>query len=224
MLHSMEYRIWRKIVLPLFGSRTTVEGIERVPVSGAFIVAANHQSYTDGVQVTLSLLQHRDRKAWYLTTEHVWRSFGSFGGSRLLRWLGMIPIMSSRKADALGPAIEMLNNGGVIGIFPEGGRNKPSVNPAWETEMLRGKTGIARLALATGVPVIPAGIIAPKGFSAWQAIVNFLRRKQEAIVRFGKPMIFAKEDLTTVTKERLVEVTNAVMREIARLCGKAYPY
>ena len=220
----MEYRVWRKIVLPVFGSRTTVEGIEHDPTNGAFIVAANHQSYTDAVQISLSLLQHRDRKAWYLTTEHVWESFGSFGGSRLLRWLGMIPIISSKRADALGPSIEILQNGGVIGVFPEGGRNKPSVNPAWESEMLRGKTGVARLALATGVPVIPAGIIAPKGLTAWQAIVNFLRRKQPAIVRFGEPITFEKTDLSAVTKERLVEVTGTVMRAIARLCGKAYHY
>lgn len=220
----MENRFWRTIVVPLIGNRVTVEGIKHVPTAGAFIVAANHQSYTDPVQIAFALYKHRGRKGWFLTTEHIWKTFKMFGGIRTLRWLGMIPIINSQKAEALDPAIGILRSSGIICIFPEGGRNKPSVNPQYETALLKGRTGTARLALATGVPVIPAGIIAPKGLTAWQAIVNFLFRKQPAVVRFGPPLSFGTEDLTTVSKDRLVSVTQEVMLAIAERCGKEYPY
>lgn len=220
----MEYRFWRKIIVPIFGGRVAVEGVEHVPSSGAFIVAANHQSYTDPVQLALSLYKYRGRKAWFLTTEHVWKTFRKFGGTGVLRWLGMIPIHDAQKADSLGPAVEILRQGGVIGIFPEGGRNKPSVNPGYETVLMKGKTGAARLALATGVPVVPAGIIAPKGLTAWQAIVNFLLRRQPAIVRFGQALSFGKEDVSSITKDRLVAVTKDIMQAVAARCGKEYPY
>ena len=157
----MAYLLMRRTLIPIFLRRIRVEGIEHVPQRGPYLVAANHQSYTDPVQIAFPLIVLRDQKAWFLTTEHVWRAFRKFGGIWVLRWLGMIPILDSQKADSLEPARRELERGGVIGIFPEGARNKPSVNPDWERVLLKGKTGAARLALMTGVPVVPAGLVAP---------------------------------------------------------------
>lgn len=213
----------RRTLLPIFMRRIRVEGIEHVPTHGPYLIAANHQSYTDPVQIAFPIIVLRNRKAWFLTTEHIWRAFRKFGGTWVLRWLGMIPILDSQKADALAPARSELERGGVVGIFPEGGRNKPSVNPDWERVLLKGKTGAARLALATGVPVIPAGIIAPRGFTAWQAIRGFFSRKEPAVVRYGAPLMFGKRDPSTVTKEELYEVTRTIMRAIGTLSGKHYP-
>lgn len=209
--------------MPILVRRIRVEGIEHVPVSGPYLIAANHQSYTDPVQIAFPLIVLRNRKAWFLTTEHVWRAFRKFGGTWVLRWLGMIPILDSQKADSLEPARSELERGGVVGIFPEGGRNKPSVNPDWERILLKGKTGVARLALSTGVPVIPAGLVAPKGLTAWQAIRGFFDRAEPAVVRFGVPLTFNKRDMATVTKDDLYEVTRTIMRAIAPLSGKSYP-
>lgn len=220
----MYYPTIRKRIAPAALRRVTVEGIDNVPQHGPYIVACNHQSYTDAVQVVLPLVMHRDHKAWFPTTEHVWRTFSMFGGRRVLTWLGMIPILGSNKAEALAPALQVLRNGGVIGIFPEGRRNKPSVNPDWDHVLLKGKTGAVRLALTVGCPIVPAGIIAPKGFNVLQAIVNFLRRDRPAIVRFGKPLVFPKTDPSAFTHEMLTQSTAQLMRAIGQLSGKEYRY
>ncbi len=220
----MHYTFLRKTIAPVALRRVTVEGLENVPLHGPYLVAGNHQSYTDAVQVALPLVMHRDHKAWFLTTEHVWRMFSRFGGRRVLTWLGMIPVLGSNKAEALAPALQVLRDGGVIGIFPEGRRNKPSINPDWERVLLKGKTGAVRLALSVGCPIVPVGIVAPKGFTALQAIVNFLRHDQPAIVRFGKPLMFEKSDPSTFTHETLTSETVRLMRAIAELSGKEYRY
>jgi len=220
----MHYAFIRKTIGPAALRRVTVEGLEHVPQHGPYLVAANHQSYTDAVQIVLPLVLHRDHKAWFPTTEHVWRSFSMFGGRRVLTWLGMIPILSSNKAEALAPALQILRNGGVIGIFPEGRRNKPGINPDWEHVLLKGKTGAVRLALTVGCPVVPVGIVAPRGFHVLQAIANFIRRDQPAIVRFGDPLLFAKTDPSTFTYEMITRETARLMRAIGALCRKEYRY
>lgn len=220
----MAYDRLRTTILPSLARRVHVQGLEHVPTSGPYIVAANHQSYNDAPLVAFPLIEKRNVKVWFPTTEHVWKAFGKFGGQRLLRWLGMIPISEAKKAAALEPAIDILRSGGVVGIFPEGRRNKPPVNPEWETVMLKGKTGVARLAIATGAPVIPCGIIAPKGLTAFQAIRNFISRKQPAVIRFGDSLRFHQQDLTTVTRDELDGTTDEIMRAVARLCGKSYPF
>lgn len=218
----MPYPIARRTILPLLARRIKVEGLEHVPLAGPFLIAANHQSYLDPPQIAFPLITKRNVKVWFLTTEHVWRAFRRFGTGVVLRWLGMIPILDAKKSDSLGPALDVLEHGGIVGIFPEGGRNLPKKNPDWETVMMRGKTGAARLALASGVPVIPAGIIAPKGFTAREAVKNFLMNREPAIVRFGPPIVWQKNDPATLTKDDLTNHTRELMQAIGRLCGKTY--
>lgn len=220
----MAYDFLRHTILPKLLRRVQVEGIERVPVSGSFLLVANHQSYLDAVLLALPLIVHRNRKVWWLTTEHVWRIFRRLGGAGLLRWLGMVPISEAKKADSLEPARATLEDGGVVGIFPEGRRNKQNVNPDWERVMLKGKTGAARLALMTGATVVPVGIISPPGATAREAIRNFLVPAKPAIVRFGQPLTFSKQDATTFSRPLLDNVTRSMMLAVSGLCGKSYPH
>src|SRR6185295_18204009 len=111
----------------------------------------------------------------YPTKQSVGQAFTWLGGQGLLQVLGMLPLDNAQPATVLDPAIKQLERGAVIGIFPEGTRNKPSINHHWETELLRGKTGAARLAIATGAPVIPAAIRAPRGVSVWLAVADFFQ-------------------------------------------------
>lgn len=219
----MPYPIARRTILPLLVRRTRIEGLENLPQRGPYIIAANHQSYTDAPQLAFPLIVQRNTKAWFLTTEHIWKTFSRIGGRWLLRWLGMIPIHDSSKGEVLAPAVDILERGGVIGIFPEGMRNLPKRNADWETVLLRGKTGAVRLALATGCPVIPAGIVAPAGITAWQAIRNFISRRQPAVVRYGTPIQWPRIDPSLVSKDELVKKTQELMTAIGRLCGKSYP-
>lgn len=220
----MHYPFLRRTIIPLLLKRIRVEGLEHVPIVGPYLIVANHQSYLDAVIMVFPLIIHRDHKVWFLTTEHIWKFFKRFGGSGILRWLGMIPIVNSQKAQSLKPSLEVLARGGVIGIFPEGMRNKPSVNPDWQRAMLKGRTGAARLALLSGVPVLPAGITAPKGLTVFQALKNFVIPFEPAIIRFGRPLSFSKIDDSSITKHLLLDVTQQIMHAIAKLSGKAYPY
>lgn len=204
--------------------RIRVVGLEHVPTQGPFVVVANHQSYLDAVLLAVPLAVQRDRKAWWLTTEHVWQTFRRIGGTSLLRWLGMVPISEANKADSLRPALERLAAGGVVGIFPEGRRNKHNVNPDWERVMLKGKTGAARLALISGVPVVPVGLVTPAGSTAAEAIRNFFSPSKPAVVRFGPPLSFPKQDPSTFSRQLLDEVTRQMMLAVAKLCGKQYSH
>lgn len=218
----MPYPIARRTILPILARRIKVEGLEHVPTAGPFLIAANHQSYIDPPQIAFPLIVKRNIKIWFLTTEHIWRAFRRFGTGRVLRWLGMIPILDAKKSDSLSPALDVLEHGGIVGIFPEGGRNLPKKNPDWQTVMMRGKTGAVRLALASGAPVIPAGIIAPTGITPGQAIKNFISNREPAIVRFGPPIVWPKIDPAMLTKEDLTNKTRELMLAIGRLCGKTY--
>lgn len=220
----MAFAFLRRTLLPLALRRIRVEGLDRVPLDGPFIIVANHQSYLDAVLVAVPLAMHRNCKAWWLTTEHIWRAFRRIGGSGLLRWLGMLPISEANKADSLRPALERLAAGGVVGIFPEGRRNKRNVNPDWDQTMLKGKTGAARLALTSGVPVVPVGLVAPAGSTATEAIRNFLSPSKPAIVRFGSPVSFSKQDPATFSRQLLDQVTRQMMQAVARLSHKEYPH
>lgn len=220
----MPHDFLRRTLLPSLSRRVQVEGWAHLPQQGPYIIVANHQSYLDAVQLVFPLLVERNQDVWFLTTEHVWRFFQKFGGKRFLRWLGMIPILESQRSESLKPALDILKRGEVMGVFPEGMRNKPSVNPDWETVLLKGKTGAARLALATGAPVVPAGIVAPKGLTAWQAIRNYFMITQPAIVHFGAPLRFQKVDPANMTRELLQGTTRAMMLEVSKLCHKRYPF
>jgi 1-acyl-sn-glycerol-3-phosphate acyltransferase len=220
----MAYDWLRRTILPLLLRRVRVEGIEHVPTDGPYIIVANHQSYLDAVLLTVPLVVYRNRKIWWLTTEHVWRAFRRLGGTGLLRWLGMVPISETNKADSLEPARATLERGGAVGIFPEGRRNKKNVNPDWERVMLKGKTGAARLAVATGATVVPVGIISPPGATAWEAIRNFLVPSKPAVIRFGQPLTFSKQDPVTFNRALLDDVTRRMMQAVSGLCGKSYPH
>ncbi len=219
----MPHALLRRSLFPLLLRRIRVVGLEHVPTSGPFLMVANHQSYLDPVELFLPLAVRRDLKPWFLTTEHVWKSFSRLGGRGLLRWLGMIPIVNAHKAESLGPARAVLEAGGIVGIFPEGGRNRRQTNPDSATVMLRGKTGAARLAIATGVPAVPAGIIAPDGATTFEAIRNFIRPRQRMEVRFGPALRFAR-NTGELTREQLDDATRSMMQAVGSLCGKRYPY
>lgn len=123
-------------------------GASRVP-AGRSIVAGNHVSALDGVVLGLVLSERHQRVTRFLVAaeffHHRW-----FGWS--LRRFKQIPVHRGRRdASALENAIVTVRGGALAGIFPEG-----RVNPG--TELQPGKSGVARIALATGAPVVPVGI------------------------------------------------------------------
>ena len=173
--------------------RPETEGIENVPEEGPAILASNHLSYADWLFMPLTLSRKVTfvAKAEYFTTPGLkgWLQKTFFRGA------GQVPIDRSSAdaaAGALVSARRVLDAGELFGIYPEGTRSH-------DGRLYRGKTGVARLAIETGVPVIPVGVlgtdrIAPPGkkFGRWT----------RPVVRFGAPLSSASRATPVLPRYR----------------------
>jgi len=193
--------------------RPQVEGAENVPSEGPAILASNHLSYADWLFMPLTLPRRVTfvAKAEYFTTPGIkgWFQRQFFSGA------GQVPIDrsgASAAEGALSAAKRVLADGDLFGIYPEGTRSH-------DGRLYRGKTGVARLALETGVPVIPVAVVgtdvvAPPG----KKFGSFSR----PVVRFGKPLDFERYEGLDNDRYILRSVTDEIMYEIMRLSGQEY--
>jgi 1-acyl-sn-glycerol-3-phosphate acyltransferase len=178
-----------------------VEGLEHLPTQGPYIVAANHHNYLDGVVLAVALPQ----PIAFLVMPRVWRATPLH--PLLHRRIGSI-LLNLERPDvaALRQALRALDDGRVVGIFPEG---PFSVRGRLE----RGLPGVGLLALRAGVPVVPAGI---RG--TFQALVGrrgYIPRRHPLAVTFGPPRRFSRNG----EQGRLARgrTTQRIMDDIAAL-------
>jgi 1-acyl-sn-glycerol-3-phosphate acyltransferase len=192
------------------GFRPRAEGMENVPATGAAILASNHLSAADWIFMPLSLKRRVTflAKAEYFTGKGVkgflQRVF--FAGS------GQVPIdrtNASAAEDAIQTGLRILREGKLLGIYPEGTRSP-------DRRLFRGKTGVARMTLETGAPVIPVAMI----YSSRP--LPFGRKMPRVRVRFGKPLDFSR--YAGLSGDRFVErsITDEIMYEIMTLSGQEY--
>jgi len=194
--------------------RWHIEGRDNVPPSGPAVIAANHQSFCDSLFLPLAMA----RRVTFLAKAEY---FDSRQTAWFFKAIGQIPIQrqgGDASARALATAREVLDEGKLIALYPEGTRST-------DGRVHRGRTGVARLALETGVPVVPVGIsgtdaIQPRG-SRW------LRPFRPVRVSFGTPMRFESASLVDAetgrtSTERLRSFTEELMREISALAGRPY--
>jgi 1-acyl-sn-glycerol-3-phosphate acyltransferase len=132
-----------------WGLRWTIEGGERIPREGAAILASNHVSYLD--PLTLAWLADRqDRRVRFLAKAEL---FDKFALGSALRSVRQVPGQrgSNDAASSLVAAVDALRSGELVMVFPEG-------TISLDLEPMVGKSGTARLAKASGVPVTPIGL------------------------------------------------------------------
>ena len=159
----------------LYGARTA--GGSNVPRSGQVVLAANHTGYLDGALV----LAMAPRPAHFLVLAAM---FDGVVG-RMMRWSGQIPIEQGRgDRRALGQALGVLSRGGVVGIFPEGGRGRGDLATA-------GK-GVAWLALQSGAPVVPTACLGTRRTGDLAA--SWPRLRSRMVVDFGPPVVLDLPD------------------------------
>ena len=186
----------------LFG--LAVEGLEHLPESGAYILAANHHNYLDGVVLGVTV----PRPIAFLVMPRVWRATPIH--PLFHRHIGSIPVDLDRPdPGAVRRALDALAAGRVVGIFPEG---PFSVRGRLE----RGLPGVGLLALHSGVPVVPVGI---RG--TYEALVDrrfYIPRRHPLVVRFGPTRRFATAAFSNPRVARR-EVTERIMSDIAGLLG-----
>jgi 1-acyl-sn-glycerol-3-phosphate acyltransferase len=193
--------------------RPRAEGLENVPEEGPAVLASNHLSYADWLFMPLTLSRRVSfvAKAEYFTGPGVkgWLQKRFFSGS------GQIPIDRSgadAAEGALMSAKKVLGRGELFGIYPEGTRSH-------DGRLYRGKIGVARLALETGVPVIPVAVlgtdeVAPPG--------KKFGRVTRPVVRFGEPLDFSRYEGMEGDRYILRSVTDQIMYEIMKLSGQEY--
>jgi 1-acyl-sn-glycerol-3-phosphate acyltransferase len=193
--------------------RPRVEGEEHVPEEGPAILASNHLSYADWLFMPLTIPRRVTfvAKAEYFTTP----GFKGRLQKMFFSGAGQVPIDrsgASAAEGALSSAKKILGSGELFGIFPEGTRSH-------DGKLYRGKTGVARLALETGVPVIPVAVlgtnvVAPPG----KKFGSFVR----PAVRFGKPLDFSRYEGLENDRYILRSITDEIMYEIMRLSDQEY--
>ena len=202
------YRVIKAAAAPLYHglTRVRVEGRDRVPASGGVIVAANHISFFDSV----ALLQSIPRRAFFLGKAEY---LDSWTTRRLFPAMGLIPIEreQARKAmAALDVAASVLQRGDVLGIYPEGTRSRDGL-------LHRGHTGVAQLAVMSGAPIVPVGLV---GTDQVQPIGARLPRPfRRATVRFGEPLDPASYGGSARRRRQML--TDDLMEAIRRLSGQA---
>ena len=178
-----------------------IDGLEHLPISGPYIVAANHHNYLDAVVLGVSV----PAPIAFIVMPRVWRATRLHPAFH--RHIGSIPINLERPdIGALRRALGHLDGGGVVGIFPEG---PFSVRGRLE----RGLPGVALLALKSGAPVVPAAL-----HGTYEALRDrrfYLPRPTPIRVRFGPPRHVAREDARG--RDARLGVTARIMHDIAAL-------
>ncbi len=205
------YPVARAVLSPIFKSlwRVKVSGLENVPAAGGAIFCPNHTSVIDSFFLPLVLPRRITfvGKAEYMDS---WKTKHIFPA------LGMIPIDrsgGSATERALNTAARVLDDGQFFGIYPEGTR-------ARDGKLHRGHTGPARLALRTGVPIVPVGILGTREIQPPDA--KLPRPFKRAEVRFGRPINVARYAQRTDDRLVLRQIIDEVMFEICGLTGQDY--
>lgn len=190
----------------------SVNGLENLPEQGQFIIASNSGSSLDSLIIAYLLAVHRNKTVHSVSKR---TAFFNFFGDRICKnWAHCILMDDKDKSAIVDVAADLLKQGEILLIYPEGTRTRDgSLNKA--------KTGVARIALKSKAPVVPFGIkgsfeVLPRG----SLIPKKLGRCIDVYI--GKPMAFEEYSGKEWTKEMLDEITTKIMVAIGNLIGKEY--
>ena len=208
------YRLAVVIILPLMTLlfRRGFSGTEHLPRTGGCIVAVNHISYADPFAVALFL--HTNGRRPRFMAKHSVFSIPVLG--RIVRGARQIPVYrgSADAAKALSAAVAAVNAGECVVVYPEGTVTKdPDLWP------MAAKTGVARIALQTGAPVIPVGQWGAQKFLGRDKKPRPFPRKR-LYLRAGPPVDLSAWAGAEPTAEVLRAVTAKVMNDVTALVGE----
>ncbi|WP_067816680.1 lysophospholipid acyltransferase family protein [Nocardia inohanensis] len=207
----MWYRLLKYVlvgpVLRLVG-RPKVEGLHHVPQDGPVIIAANHLAVVDSLYLCLVL----DRPVTFIAKQEYFTGNGFRG--RINRWVmkatGQVPVDrtgGTAGSDSLAAATRILEGGGIWGIHPEGTRSP-------DGRIYRGRTGVIRVAMETGAPVVPVVL---SGTDRVNPRNRKLLRFAKVRISFGRPRYFLPAD-----QQGVRTATDELMADLVRRSGRPY--
>jgi 1-acyl-sn-glycerol-3-phosphate acyltransferase len=205
------YWVLKAILTPLLYGlfKVNADGRQGVPVDGPVILASNHLSFSDSIFLPLVL---KRRITFVAKAEY----FDDPKTAWFFRAMGQIPIRrggGSASQRALDSAMDVLDDGGLFGIYPEGTRSP-------DGRLYRGHTGVARLALKSGAPVIAVAMIGTREAQPiGQVKPNFF---SPIGIKFSKPMYFDKYADRADDPRVLRQITDEIMFELRAQSGQEY--
>jgi 1-acyl-sn-glycerol-3-phosphate acyltransferase len=193
--------------------RPWVEGAENVPEDGAAILASNHLSFSDSFFLPLVV----PRPITFLAKSDYFTGPGvkGFFTKMFFAGVGQVPVDRSggRASEAaLRTGLRILDEGSLLGIYPEGTRSPNGT-------LYRGKTGLARMAMEAQVPILPVAMIGTYEIQPPGQLRPGLRRVG---IRIGRPLDFTRYEGLENDRFVLRSVTDEVMYELMSLSGQEY--
>jgi 1-acyl-sn-glycerol-3-phosphate acyltransferase len=211
-MNNLPYGILRAFLTPflMILFRPKVKGLRNVPGSGPVIIASNHLSFSDSIFMPLVV----PRKVTFLAKSEYFTSPGPKGFLKKLTFiaLGQVPVDRSggrRSEAALIAGLKVLADGKCLGIYPEGTRSP-------DGRLYKGRSGIARLAIDSGAPIIPVAMFNTEKIQPTGTLMPKVMRVE---MIFGEPMYF-EGDSTDLLYLR--EVTDKIMNAIQEISGQEY--
>jgi 1-acyl-sn-glycerol-3-phosphate acyltransferase len=208
---------WSKFVLlgPLMRlfCRPEVRGAENVPGGAGAILASNHLAVADSFFLPLML----PRRVTFLAKREYFTEPGIRGWfkKQFFTGVGQVPVDrsgGSAARAAMDTAVRLLNEGKLLGIYPEGTRSP-------DGRLYKGKTGVARMALEAGVPVIPVAMV---GTDKVNPIGSKMWRPRKVKIVIGEPLDFSRYE--GMAGDRFIErsMTDEIMYSLMELSGQTY--
>lgn len=190
-----------------------VRGAENIPAEGPAILASNHNAVWDSIFLPAMI----DREVVFMGKADYFTGTGFKGWAtkNFMRAVGTIPVdRGGGKASqaAMKAGLDRLKEGELFGIYPEGTRSP-------DGRLYRGKTGVARLALESGAPVIPVAMI---GTHAAQPIGQKIPSRTNIGIVIGEPLDFSRYRALAKDRYVLRAVTDEIMYNLMLLSGQEY--
>jgi 1-acyl-sn-glycerol-3-phosphate acyltransferase len=209
------YRLAVVLLKPwlLLVTRRSWSGFEHVPAAGGVILAANHISYVDPLVLADSVAFSTKRMPRYLAKASLFRGNGLMG--RTMRGAKQIPVHrnTTDASAALKDAVDALHRGELITIYPEGTVTRdPGKWP------MAARTGVARLALLSGAPVVPvAQWGAQEIHDSYRTKGLHLLPRHDIVIRVGPPVDLEPFRGKELTSDVLHEATDRIMAAIREM-------
>jgi 1-acyl-sn-glycerol-3-phosphate acyltransferase len=207
------YALGRSLISPLARLiyRPRIEGKDNVPRKGPVIFASNHLSFIDSIAIPVAA----PRPVHFLAKSSYFEGTGASGwlSKTFFESIGAIPVRrgaGQAALDALDLQRQLLDEGLAVALYPEGTRST-------DGRLYKGRTGVAFLALQTGAPVVPVGLIGTDKVMPVGAKMPALTER--VTVRFGAPLDLSSHGPASSGKARRL-ATDEIMSAIHALSGQ----